>query len=86
MSKSSNLSWDERKEIIASYVVDNTESEFHVCFENDDAGKHLSLYLPDSARKSFKIKAFREYTYKKVGFSRVTLTFVPENYIEHFLR
>ena len=71
----------EQEEKIRSLIVDSTNHSFHLKKASDDGGHHLMVYLPESARKDFDIKAFREDRYKLIGFNRVLIAFVSEGYV-----
>ena len=84
-SRSSELSWDEKKEFVTSLIVDTVETEFRVLKQMDDAGTHLMVYLPESARESFSISEYRKKIVDNLGFTRVLLCFVPDGFIEGVL-
>jgi hypothetical protein len=81
ISERNSLSITQQEDKIRSLVVDSTEHTFHLKRSSDDGGSHLMLYLPESARKDFDIKAFREDRYKLIGFNRVLIAFVSEGYV-----
>ena len=67
---------------IKKIVVETVDTEFYVSTESDDSGVHYMIYIPhltntDALRKSLdKIKLDKRYI----------IAFVPEGYIEVFLR
>ena len=79
--KRNDMSIFEQEEKIRSLVVDSTECSFHLKRASDDGGHHLMLYLPESGRKDFDIKSFREDRYNLIGFNRVLIAFVSEGYV-----
>jgi hypothetical protein len=76
------LTWDEKKEFITSLVVETVETEFRVEKQMDDAGTHLMVYLPETARETFSIPDYRQKIVDKLGFARVLLCFVSPGFIE----
>jgi hypothetical protein len=87
-SKASNKykNYDDAKAKLIKLVVDFTESEFLVEKQNDDGGVHLMIYLPESARKNFNTFNFYNAVDESLGRVRKMLCFVPDGYIENFLR
>ena len=84
MSKSNNtLTWAERKSKINSIIVDMTESSFFTEKQNDDAGAHLMVYLPDTIKQTFEINVFRQNIYKEIGSSRMCIAYVSEAFIKN---
>jgi len=87
MSKSKkNSSAKEKQEILARIVVEHTETAFHISSDNDDGGHHFTVYLPDEPRDEFDIKLFRDTATRELGRKRVLMCFVPQDYIENFLK
>jgi len=79
--KKSRLSIVEQEKLIRSLIVDKTEHSYHLKKGSDDGGNYLMIYLPECAREDFDINGFREDRYKLVGFSRVLIAFVGEDYV-----
>ena len=79
--KRGSLTISEQEAKIKSLIVDSTDHAFHLKKASDDGGSHLMLYLPEEARKDFKLNEFREDRYKLIGFNRVLIAFVSEGYV-----
>ena len=73
-----------KKEIdnIISAVVDSVETEFHVAMKSDDGGNHYCVYVPWETQ----VKNLRHEINNLELSKRCLIVFVPEGYIEIFLR
>ena len=69
------------KKIIA-IVVESVEAEFHVKIESDDGGSCYNIYLPWGTNTSELRRKLNSASIDK----RFMITFVPEGYIDAFLR
>lgn len=70
------------KSAIIRSVVESVESEFHVCTQTDDGGLHWCIYVPWET----PVKKLRDEISKLKIKKRCLTVFVPEGYIETFLR
>ena len=77
------LSWHDRKNKINAILVDMTESSFFTQKQNDDAGAHIMVYLPEDVKESFEINVFRKNIYKEIGSSRMCIAYVSEAFIKN---
>ena len=73
-----------KKEIdsIKSAVVDSIETEFHVDLKSDDGGTHYCVYIPHETEVRYLRCEINKIELSK----RCLIVFVPDGYIETFLR
>ena len=67
---------------IIAAVVDSVETEFYVDIKTDDGGPHFCIHLPWES----SVKKLRQEIFKLELTKRCLIIFVPEGYIETFLR
>lgn len=72
----------EKIESIITAVVDSVETEFHVAIKTDDAGPHYCVYIPHGT----EVKKLRKSIFSLGLKKRCLIVYVPEGYIETFLR
>ena len=81
--RKSSFTWKKKKELVNSIIVDMTESSFFTEKQNDDAGAHLMVYLPNTIKQTFEINVFRQNIYKEIGSSRMCIAYVSEAFIKN---